>query len=102
MSIDKPLGDADAFPDITVAAIQMEPEVGQKARNLQRSLQRIEQAAARGAQIIVLPELANTGYMFRSREDAAGWSHDHVLNISLFFDVVPRSPGEQERSQSAL
>lgn len=70
MSIDKPLGDADGFPDLTVAAIQMEPEVGQKVRNLRRSVELIEQAAAQGAQVIVLPELVNTGYMFRSRQEA--------------------------------
>src|SRR5438445_8726166 len=70
MSMDKPLGDADGFPDLTVACVQMAPEVGQKARNLQRSLQCIAQAAAQGAQIVVLPELANTGYAFRSREEA--------------------------------
>jgi len=35
----------------------------------------------------------DVGYMIRSREDAAGnWAHDHVLNLYLFLDVVPRPP----------
>lgn len=70
MSIEKPAPDADGFPDITVASVQMAPEVGDKARNLARSLQCIEQAAGQGAQIVVLPELCNTGYVFRSRQEA--------------------------------
>lgn len=31
----------------------------------------------------------DVGYMIRSREDASGWAHDHVLNLYLFMDVVP-------------
>jgi len=70
MSIEKPAPGADGFPDITVASIQMEPEVGEKTRNLERSLRCVAQAAQQGAQIIVLPELCNTGYVFRSRQEA--------------------------------
>ena len=29
----------------------------------------------------------DVGYMVRSREEATGWVHDHVLNLYLFFDV---------------
>lgn len=29
----------------------------------------------------------DVGYMIRSREDTAGWAHDHVLNVYLFLDV---------------
>jgi len=29
------------------------------------------------------------GYMVRSRKEPTGWEHDHVLNLYLFFDVVP-------------
>ena len=58
------------FPSIKVASIQMEPRIGQKKDNLARSLQMIETAAAEGAVLIVLPELSNTGYIFKSREEA--------------------------------
>lgn len=70
MSTEMLVPGATSFPDITVAAVQMEPAVGQKAQNLNRSLHYIEQAASQGAQIIVLPELANTGYVFNSRQEA--------------------------------
>lgn len=58
------------FPPTTVASIQMAPRVGCKDENLARSLAMIEQAAARGARLVVLPELANSGYVFASRAEA--------------------------------
>ncbi|KIZ47884.1 hydratase [Rhodopseudomonas palustris] len=48
----------------------MQPAFGDVAANVAHSLDLIEQAAARGAKLVVLPELANTGYMFSSREEA--------------------------------
>ncbi len=55
---------------ITVACVQMHPRVGDKAANVAASLGCIERAAASGARLIVLPELANSGYVFASREEA--------------------------------
>jgi len=55
---------------VKVACIQMEPVVGKKKANLQKSGAGIEKAAKSGAQLIVLPELANTGYVFNTREEA--------------------------------
>lgn len=55
---------------ITVACIQMEPAVGEKQRNIKRSLEMIDEAAGRGARLIVMPELANSGYVFESRAEA--------------------------------
>ncbi|CAB3701877.1 MULTISPECIES: nitrilase family protein [Achromobacter] len=53
-----------------VASVQMEPAIGETAANIARSIELVEQAAAQGARLVVLPELANTGYMFESREEA--------------------------------
>jgi len=58
------------FPDITVASVQMEPQVGSKVENVALSIRLIEEAAKEGARIVVLPELANSGYVFASREEA--------------------------------
>lgn len=55
---------------IRVACLQMEPRVGEKARNLARTLQMIDEAAAVGAHLVVLPELCNSGYVFETREEA--------------------------------
>lgn len=53
-----------------VACIQMQPEIGQNARNLQRSLELCEEAAGNGASLLVLPELCNSGYVFETRVEA--------------------------------
>lgn len=58
------------FPLVTVAGVQMKPKVGRKAENLETTLRFIEAAADQGAQLIVLPELSNSGYVFASRAEA--------------------------------
>jgi predicted amidohydrolase len=61
------------IPDETttiVACIQMEPAVREKQRNIKRSLEMIDEAAGRGARLLVLPELANSGYVFETRAEA--------------------------------
>jgi N-carbamoylputrescine amidase len=55
---------------VTVAVIQMEPRFGETAYNIARSIGFMEEAAAKGAQLVVLPELCNTGYVFQSRVEA--------------------------------
>ncbi|MES2610377.1 MAG: nitrilase family protein [Pseudomonadota bacterium] len=55
---------------VTVASIQMEPRIGHKEDNLARSVALVERAAAGGAALVVVPELANTGYVFESRAEA--------------------------------
>jgi predicted amidohydrolase len=48
----------------------MEPIVGSKQANVDKSVRLIEEAAGRGATLVVLPELANSGYVFETREEA--------------------------------
>jgi N-carbamoylputrescine amidase len=55
---------------IIIACIQVEPKIGEKKANLARSLEKIGEAAAHGAKLIVLPELCNSGYVFASRQEA--------------------------------
>jgi len=55
---------------VKVACCQMEPVVGRKEANVGKSLKMIATAAKNGAKLIVLPELANSGYVFESREEA--------------------------------
>jgi len=59
-----------------VACIQMEPIIGEKATNRARSIDFIAAAADRGAELVVLPELANTGYVFKDRAEALGMSEE--------------------------
>jgi N-carbamoylputrescine amidase len=55
---------------VTIACLQMQPSFGEVAANVARSIQLIDQAAEKGANLVVLPELCNTGYVFKSREEA--------------------------------
>ena len=55
---------------LKIACCQMEPIVGNKSDNLKKSIQMIEEAASNGANLIVLPELCNSGYVFETREEA--------------------------------
>ncbi|CAI8693434.1 nitrilase family protein [Burkholderia pyrrocinia] len=53
-----------------IACVQMEPRIGAAQYNLAVALERIETAARNGAALIVLPELANSGYVFEDRDEA--------------------------------
>ncbi|HEY0293452.1 MAG TPA: nitrilase family protein, partial [Hansschlegelia sp.] len=59
-----------ARPPLQVSCIQFEPQMGAVADNVARSSALIRAAAASGSRLIVLPELANTGYVFESMEEA--------------------------------
>jgi predicted amidohydrolase len=55
---------------VRIACVQMEPVVGERERNVRRTLDLVAEAAAAGAGLIVLPELCNSGYVFGSRAEA--------------------------------
>ena len=55
---------------VRIACIQMQPVIGKVEDNVAHSLGLINRAVERGAKLVVLPELSNTGYMFQSREEA--------------------------------
>jgi N-carbamoylputrescine amidase len=57
---------------IRVAVVQFDPQAGTEnsERNLEQSLDLALKAVQGGANLIVLPELANTGYMFKTRQEA--------------------------------
>ncbi len=65
----------------TAAAVQFEPRFGEKEENLVKLLHLTEEAARAGARLIVLPEMATTGYCFRSRGE-----------IAPFVEPVPGGP----------
>ncbi len=61
-------------PAVTVASCQIAPRVGRVEDNRRRIREAVEEAARQGANIVVLPELANSGYVF---EDA-----DELLSVA--------------------
>ncbi|SEG82620.1 Predicted amidohydrolase [Actinacidiphila yanglinensis] len=61
-----------AASPLRVAAVQSNPQVGlvNKEANVAATLDQINKCASEGARLIVLPELAGTGYSFDTREEA--------------------------------
>jgi N-carbamoylputrescine amidase len=68
----------------------MEPIVGEKDRNLKKSLALIEEAAKQGTKLAVLPELCNSGYVFESREEAFDLAEE-----------IPNGPSSQAWMEAA-
>jgi len=66
MSLSEP-----SFAQYRVAAIQYEPTLGEKEKNITDLLRLTEEAASHGARLIVHPEMATTGYCWVSREEIA-------------------------------
>jgi 5-aminopentanamidase len=59
------------MPDkVKIAAVQIDPKIGANAENLAKILRFAHTAASAGAQLIVFPECALSGYMFNSRAEA--------------------------------
>jgi len=55
---------------VTVACCQLTPKLGDIAYNKGLAEQAIREAAAQGANIIVLPELIQSGYVFNNQDEA--------------------------------
>jgi len=66
---------------VRVACCQISPDVERPDRSAELARDAIRAAIAEGAQIVVLPELANSGYVLRSVQEAraAGASEDGEL-----------------------
>lgn len=91
-----------------VAAIQFAPVMGQKEANLRRLGVLVKEAALAGAELIVMPELATTGYSYmdaaQARVDAEPVSFDgltmkvmrklaEAFNVHLVWGMVEEDPG---------
>jgi len=55
---------------VTVAGIQFEPRIGEVSENRARILDWMRRAAAQGAQLVVFPECALSGYVFSDLDEA--------------------------------
>ncbi|RBJ66231.1 carbon-nitrogen hydrolase, partial [Pseudomonas sp. MWU12-2534b] len=59
---------------LKVACQQLAPRIGALDYNRNLSAEAIRLAAARGAQVVVLPELVQRGYVFRDRQGSLALS----------------------------
>src|SRR5947209_2673660 len=55
---------------VRVAAVQMDPRIGEVPRNRDVIAARLSEAAEDSARLVVFPECALTGYGFESRDEA--------------------------------
>jgi predicted amidohydrolase len=76
-----------------VAAVQMQPVLLQPEINLQMAQQLVFEAASKGAKLIVLPELALTGYNIQNIREASevaqtkdGWLTQAILELATSLD----------------
>jgi 5-aminopentanamidase len=90
---------------VRVACCQIEPEVGRPGQNADLALGAIAGAIDAGAQIVVLPELVNSGYVFTSVDEAraaavpvdgellAGWAREaargEAVIVGGFCELAP-------------
>ena len=90
-----------------IAAVQMDPKLGRIAENVAVILDRLQQAAEGGADLVVFPECASSGYGFASRAEALehaepipGPSVDAIaegcgrLRVSCVFGLLERDGGK--------
>ncbi|HAA90598.1 MAG TPA: nitrilase [Peptococcaceae bacterium] len=63
---------------IKVAAVQFNPQLNERDKNIEALLKVVEEAAQNGAKLIVTPEMATTGYQYASRKA-----------IEPFVDTIP-------------
>lgn len=80
-------------PECRVAVVQMRPVLGDVPMNLAEIRRNAIDAQSRGAQLIVFPELATTGYCFRDLPEleqclAAGTGVDELVALSSELSVV--------------
>jgi predicted amidohydrolase len=61
---------------VRVAVAQYEPRVGDLEGNRAKALRWVRAAADRGAQLVVLPELASSGYVFAEEAEAGRTAED--------------------------
>ena len=64
----------EALSGLKVGFIQSSPEFGDVGANVGSAAEKLADLARRGAKLVVLPELFNTGYQFRTRKEAASLS----------------------------
>ena len=81
---------------VKIACLQTEPAFGKVDANLDTLDRLIAEASAQGAQIVVAPELCNTGYVFKSKSELeemaeeipSGQSCQRWRSAAAYHDVI--------------
>lgn len=79
--------------EITISVLQWDVKPGDAKANQQRSRALLEKAAAEGADLVVLPELCNSGYLFASWEEARASAEPAGGSTEQFWQTTARELG---------
>lgn len=80
-----------------VAAVQMAPIFKEKIKNIQLMGELLKEAVDKGAELVVFPELATSGYSFMSESDVASFAEPldgsgpvvtHFKRLAALYDVA--------------
>jgi len=76
---------------VALAAVRLAPQIGDVVGNRARGAAAVAEAAARGARLVVLPELATSGYCFEDADEARALEPDlacHAAYLSPSSGIV--------------
>ena len=73
------------FGKVKIAAVQIDCQAGNTQYNLQKMTSMIAQAKVRGADLVILPELADTGYVMSEMHNCTAAPHADLTMQALTF-----------------
>jgi predicted amidohydrolase len=105
----------NSVKNTVVACCQLAPKIGDQAYNRTLTERAIRQAALQGAQVVVLPELVQSGYLFADRFEALSLAETtdgpvlqlwqalaRELNLVIVGGFCERLPGDELANSAAM
>ncbi|VVQ04202.1 (R)-stereoselective amidase [Pseudomonas fluorescens] len=105
----------NSVKNTVVACCQLAPKIGDLAHNRTLTERAIRQAALQGAQVVVLPELVQSGYLFADRFEALSLAETtdgpilqlwqalaRELNLVIVGGFCERLPGDELANSAAM
>lgn len=65
-----------------LAVVQNNPKIGEIKYNLDKTIEIVNEVIKKGAEVIVFPEAALTGYCYKSKEEALSYIPDNLIALA--------------------